>query len=212
MHMLSTNQKFEKIANWIAANPGAVETVTVEQLLQHHETLNSLEVLDIPGHVRQAISRIERFGLDCGGDKTKTARDLDVMCQELASEGLIQECETTGDIEEALIGLAESNRKIKEQLKESKIFIDVFYSEKVQIKKVKKAKKVFAFVAWLFVIKAVIGIFEFVKGCKVIKGYIVKNTSRLKRRRLFCKDTVKCWLDRIKKRKRSGLFCFVKLE
>jgi len=194
--MISNSQKYKRVSEWIVLNDDKVDDVTIQLLANHFDVLNSLDVIEIPTAVKQAISRIERLSLDCGGN-SKTARELDVMCQDLASEGLIRECETTSDIEEALMGLAEANRKIKEQLQESKSYIDEFYSLHVQVKKVKKLfgySSIIIFVVRLFArIMKIINqpFFLFIQR---LKQEVERYFSKLKRLRLLVFDHVNLYL------------------
>jgi hypothetical protein len=91
-----------------------------------------------------------RFDLDFGGD-SKTAKTIDVVAQELASEGWIQECETTSDIEDQLLSIYQQKKEIENQIREATETIDTFYFNFIYLENFKFKTKMIKLLKILFV-------------------------------------------------------------
>lgn len=120
----NTLKKYQKLITAIDKGKTTVRFETLEQAY----TMAILEPLNMPTHALKAISHAIRFSLDFGGDSV-TAKKLDVIAQELASEGWIRECETTGDIEDELLRIYNENQKIKEYKQKGLDFINNLYQK-----------------------------------------------------------------------------------
>ena len=127
---LSVKNKFDKICEFISRNPDQFTQSDLEILCNHYE-LTQLEILEIGKQASQAIAHAVRFDLDFGG-QSKTAKKLDVIAQELASEGWIQEPSCTSDLEEELLRIYNLNQNIKKQKQDGIDFINNFYCNFIQ--------------------------------------------------------------------------------
>jgi hypothetical protein len=143
---VSIQNKFDKICEFVSSNPDKFNENDLETICNHFE-LTQLEAMDIGRQASQAIAHAVRFDLDFGG-QSKTAKKLDIIAQELASEGWIQEPTSTIDLEEELLKVYELNQNIKKQKQNGIDFINKFYLENVQ-----KPKKISQrFIRFIFVL------------------------------------------------------------
>ena len=105
-----------------------------QELGGYYDLLNNVELLEIPSYANKAIADMIRFDLDFGGD-SKTAKTLDVIAQELTEMGLIREIETTSDLEDELLRIYQTNKKIKEDVAFAKERInDLYFSQFLKTK------------------------------------------------------------------------------
>ena len=175
---LSYQDKYFKITEFVTLNYEFQTVELMAELNMAFEVVTSLEPLGVPTYALKSIAHALRFSLDFGGQST-TAKKLDVIAQDLASQGFIREPETLNELEDFLVNLYNQDRNIKNQIKESKDKLDWFYNNFILDNNFKFTKKAFNNVFVLifkFFFRAVLKLIAFSK-VKVIFAYLISYKS-----------------------------------
>jgi len=175
---ISYQDKYLKVTEFFILNTEFKTLELMNELEAAIEVVSNLERQGIPAYALKAIAHALRFDLDFGGDSL-SAKKMDILAQDLASQGFIQEPETIGEIEDFLVSLYQSDKNIKNLIQEAKDKLDYFYESYILHSNFKLTRKCFNNVFVLgfrFLFKFVFEI-EAVEGIKVIFWYLVNYKS-----------------------------------